>query len=282
MSSVWRELERDKDSTSHDYFSLPWGAYTPNLIQRLIIAITRKTVLQRGALRMKMSKLIMSFSSPLDIEFRGCRFRIEARNNLIETGILTRPTYNAEEIGFLSEALTDGGVAVDIGSNIGLYSLPLAKAAGRAGQVLSIDANPDMLRHLAFNASATGLENIRAVHVAVGAEEAMVDLQIVKDDVANVRVTESETGLTRMLPLLRILSENGVDRVDCLKIDIEGHEDSAMVPFLQHASEDLLPSRIVIERASAAADYPGCVAEFRRLGYELAGQTRNNSMYMRH
>jgi len=119
------------------------------------------------------------------------------------------------------------------------------------------------------------------VHLAVGGKEAHVDLQIRKNDVAIVRVEENPTGETAMRSLMRILSDAKIDRVDSLKIDIEGHEDAAMVPFLRDASEDLLPSRIVIERASRSFDYPGCVAEFERLEYRLVGQTRNNSMYER-
>ena len=228
-----------------------------------------------------MTKLIMSLACPLDIRFRGCSFRIEGRNNLIETGLLTRPNYNAVEIEFLQEAIRDGGVAVDIGSNVGLYSLPLALAAGPTGQVLAIDANPEMVQHLTFNAEASGLANVKSMHMAVGSAETRVNLRIRKDDVAIVSVEESETGSTQMLPLLHILSNAGFDRVDSLKIDIEGYEDFALVPFLQQASEGLLPSRIVIERANSTGDYPGCVAEFERLSYRLVGRTRNNSMYER-
>lgn len=274
-------MEGEKDGNSPDLFQEPWGAYSPSLLQRLLIAITKKTVLQRGALRSKMTKLIMSLACPLDIRFRGCSYRIEGRNNLIETGLLTRPSYNAEEIEFLQQAVSDGGVAVDIGSNVGLYSLPLARAAGPTGRVLAIDANPAMVRHLTFNAEASGLANVNSVHMAVGGEEARVNLRIRKDDVAIVSVEESTTGSIQMLPLLRILSNAGLERIHSLKIDIEGHEDVAMAPFLQQASDDLLPSRIVIERASTAGDYPGCLAEFERLAYRLVGQTRNNSMYER-
>lgn len=84
-----------------------------------------------------------------------------------------------------------------------------------------------------------------------------------------------------MRPLLSIVQDVGLHRVDSLKIDIKGHEDAALVPFLQLAPEAYLPSRIVIERASPAGDYPGCAAEFERLGYKLIGRTPNNSMYER-
>ena len=276
----WRNLAQSSDNTSSDLRS-PWGAYPPGILQKVLIALTHKTILQRGALRKLMTKVIMSLARPLDVSFRNCKFRIEGRNNLIERGILSRPTYNNSEISFLEEAVKDGGVAIDIGCNIGLYALPLAKAAGPSGTVLAIDANPAMIEQLHFNARASGVENVTTVCIAVGSVETRADLEICKGDTAIVRVRESEEGSTQMRPLLNIVQDAGLKRVDSLKIDIEGHEDAAMVPYLQSCPEELLPARIVIERAAKTHDYPGCVAEFERLGYRLIGRTRNNSMYQR-
>jgi hypothetical protein len=50
---------------------------------------------------------------------------------------------------------------------------------------------------------------------------------------------------------------------------------------LQVADEDLLPKRIVIEQCGKNQDYPGCSAEFARLGYKLMGRTKINSLYQR-
>lgn len=281
MSSSWRAISTETDATAQGLFERPWGAHAPSALQRLLIYLTQNSVLQRGALRARMTRLIMGRGTPLDIRFRGCAYRIEGRNNLIEAGLLTRPSYNGVEIDFLQAAVRPGGVAVDIGCNVGLYSLPLADAAGPDGRVLAIDANPDMVRHISFNAEASGLANVFALNVAVGGQTGRVDLQIRQDDAAIVCVQETPTGTIAMKPLLDILSDAGIERVDSLKIDIEGHEDAALVPFLQNAPEPLLPARIVIERAGPDGDYPGCVAEFARLGYRRIAQTRNNSLYQR-
>lgn len=281
MTSQWRPLADATDATEDAFFVGDWGAYRPRMLQRLLIAVTRKSVLQRGVMRGRMARLIMALGRPLDIRFRDCNYRVDARRNLIETGILTRPSYNGAEIDFLSGAMGGNGVAVDIGCNIGLYALPLAKSAGPSGQVIAIDANPAMLRHLTFNAGASGLNNVVALNLAVGGKDSRANLQIRLDDVAIVSVEESDAGTVRMRPLLNILEDAGVTHLDSLKIDIEGHEDAAMEPFLQHAPEAMLPSRIVIERMNSQSDYPGCTREFARLGYRLVGQTRNNSMYLR-
>ena len=259
----------------------PWGGYRPNALQSALIALGRRSFLQRGTFRHLTTNLITALGSPLDIEFRGCRYRIEGKNNLIEYGMLLRHDYNGPEIDFLLGALGLDGVALDIGSNIGLYSLPMARAVGSEGRVVAIDANAAMVERLTFNADASGIGQIAAVHAAVGGSEGRVDLHIRKDDVAIVRVEESDSGSIPMYPLATILRDLGIAKVDALKIDIEGYEDAALVPYLDEAEDAMRPERIVIEHPRSGDDYSGCAAAFERHGYNRVGQTRSNSLYQR-
>jgi len=259
----------------------PWGGYRPNALQSALIALGRRSFLQRGTFRHLTTNLITALGSPLDIEFRGCRYRIEGKNNLIEYGMLLRHDYNGPEIDFLLGALGLDGVALDIGSNIGLYSLPMARAVGSEGRVVAIDANAAMVERLTFNADASGIGQIAAVHAAVGGSEGRVDLHIRKDDVAIVRVEEIEGGSIPMYPLATILRDLGIAKVDALKIDIEGYEDAALVPYLDESEDAMRPERIVIEHPRSGDDYSGCAAAFERHGYRRVGQTRSNSLYQR-
>jgi FkbM family methyltransferase len=280
-SSNTRAIQTDLDSADDSIFETEWGAHKPKPLQGFLIGLTRRTFLQRGRLRHRMTNLITGMGRPIDVTFRDCKYRIEGRNNLIEYGLLTRPTYNGQEIDFLSEVVKDGGVAVDIGCNIGIYSVSLGKAAGPKGRVLGIDANSEMIRHLNFNANASGLDNVKGIHMAVGGSAGRVDLNIRLDDVAIVNVIENDNGAVQMQPLMQIVQDAGLTRIDALKIDIEGHEDLALAPFLQNAPEAMLPKRIVIEQCGKEQDYPGCLGEFARLGYKLMGRSKINSLYER-
>jgi FkbM family methyltransferase len=259
----------------------PWGRYRPGALQSALIFAGRRSFLQRGTFRHLTTNLITALGSPLDVEFRGCRYRIEGKNNLIEYGMLLRHDYNGPEIDFLLGALGPGGVALDIGSNVGLYSLPMARAVGQEGRVVAIDANAAMVERLTFNAKASGIAQIDAVHAAVGGSEGQVDLHIRKDDVAIVRVEQSESGSIPMYPLAKILRKLGIEKVDALKIDIEGYEDAALVPFLDESDDAMRPERIVIEHPRSGDDYRGCAAAFERHGYVRFSQTRSNSLYRR-
>ncbi len=272
-----RDLSTHENLIEASYLSDAFGKYSPNLLQRMLIALGRATPLHRGKMRYLLSLLIYRLGKPVDIRrFGGC-FRIGLQKNLIEYGLLLHPHYNQTEIDFLCEPLGAGKVGVDIGSNIGLYSVALAMTGAR---VVSVDANPAMAAQLRFNMAASGKSPDDVVHSAVGDVDGRVTLQIRNDDVAIVNVIEDDKGDVEIRRLDSILADLGVTRVDVLKIDIEGFEDKALGPYLETATGDMIPERIVIERAGEE-DYPACVKQFDRLGYKVVGRTRNNSLYQR-
>ena len=256
--------------------------HPPSALQRMLIAAARNSFLHRGKFRHLMTRLIILLGGnrPLDVQFRGCSYRIAGRRNLVEYGILLNPNYNRPDLDFLLAGLPEGGVAIDIGANIGLYSLPLGRAAGATGRVIAIDANPLMIRALSWNAAASAIRNISLHATAVGAQEGRAELYFRQGDVAIVSVAEAAEGSIPVRSLKSIADEERLERVDVLKIDIEGYEDKALVPYLEQCDGAMLPQRIVIEHLKGV-DYPGCKAAFDRLGYRLVGRTKQNSLYQR-
>lgn len=281
--SEWKQLDAHRWTTAGTLSSAAGAPEScpPNACQQLVINAARNSLFHRGVFRATVSRLVFLLGGgrDIDIGFRDVIFRLEGGRNLIEYGILLKPAYNAEDIDFLLGAVSDGGVFVDVGCNIGLYSLPLARAAGPRGRCISIDANPLMTTRLLRNAALSGLANITAIASAVGDREATGQLVVRKNDDAIVAVEETDDGPIRVRPLAALLEEAGVTRIDGLKIDIEGHEDLALPPFLDTAERAMLPCRIVIEHPEPNSDYPGCAAALDRHGYQLVGRTHNNSLY---
>jgi FkbM family methyltransferase len=279
MQGNWRSVTAAEQSTQDADASLPFGHFAPNALQRALIALCRATILKRGLFRATMTRLILSLGrGTLDIRFRGAAYRIRGEQNLIEYGLLLVPTYNGQDIDFLLDGAPSDATFVDLGCNIGLYSLPLAVARPQ-GRVISIDANPKMIARIRWNATASGLANLTPLHTAVSDSDGRGDLVIRKDDVAIVAVQESAAGEMPIRTLASLLIEAGIATIYGLKIDIEGHEDRALVPFLDTCPPAMRPRRIVIEHPEPQADYPGCTAAFARHGYRLVGRNRNNSLY---
>jgi hypothetical protein len=83
------------------------------------------------------------------------------------------------------------------------------------------------------------------------------------------------------LRLQRILEEAGVTKVDALKIDIEGFEDRALVPFFREAPPTLWPRAVVIEHLSRGEWQADCIADMISRGYREVGKTRSNTFLLR-
>ena len=279
--SIWRPLTEAERLVGRKSGEAAFGAYAPRGIAAAILKVARNSILRRGVFRHGVAQLVMRLNGgQIDLHFRGAAFRLEGDANLIETGLMLVPEYNGTEIDFLLQDAPSDAVFVDIGSNIGLYSLPFA-VAHPAGRVISIDANPRMVDHLTWNARATGLANITPVHAAISDAEGRADLVIRKDDVAIVAIRENPEGNMPVHRLDAVLAAQGITQMHGLKIDVEGHEDKALAPFLNAAPDSILPARIVIETAEPGADYPACTAALAARGYRLVGRTRNNSLYLR-
>ena len=248
MDNIWRILSNDEQTATNKYNHIKFGTFAPSYLQKIFIFIGQNSFLKRGLFRRRYSRMIFSLrKGPLDIYFRKCAYRLFGENNLIEYGILLDKKYNCLDLEFLLEGANLDSNFVDLGSNIGLYSQPLALASPN-GMVLSIDANPLMKSRLLFNIQATAIKNIQFVLSAVSNKIGKGSLKIRKDDIAIVAVDETIQSDININTLENIIKESKLTSIYGLKIDIEGHEDKALVPFLLNTTETLLPKKIVIEK----------------------------------
>jgi FkbM family methyltransferase len=285
MSDGWKPLQSARaraDGKEFEGSSKHASANaTRSRAQDFLIKLARASFLRRGLFRPFVSRLVfwVRLNRPIDVIFRGAIFRLEGNPNLIEHGVMLHPNYNKADIDFLEQGLSAGSVFIDIGSNIGLYALPLAKIVGPKGRVIAIDANPQMAQTLTRNAALNGLDNMSILSVAVSDVPGNANLSVRKNDHAIVKISEDVNGSIKVTTLMDIVTAAGLEKIDGLKIDIEGHEDKALAPFILAAPEALLPKRIVIEWGGAIGEYPACLAAFNRRGYSLKGRSRNNSFY---
>jgi hypothetical protein len=71
------------------------------------------------------------------------------------------------------------------------------------------------------------------------------------------------------------LKSQNINKIDALKIDIEGFEDRALFPFFDEAPESLWPTCIVIEPNSTSWE-KDILSRLETLGYARTGKTRGN------
>lgn len=132
----------------------------------------------------------------------------------------------------LERFLKPGMTAVDIGANVGYFSLLMASRVGPAGRVVSIEANPAMAALLRETVAMNGLDATVTVHNVAAADRAgELDFYIIPDrnlngcillDEWKGRVDPARLSRVRTAAADDILAHVG--RVDMIKIDVEGAE----------------------------------------------------------
>lgn len=124
-----------------------------------------------------------------------------------------------------------GDTVVDAGAHIGVFSRWAIKRG--AARVISIEPNPDNILSLERNLAPEIAEGkVTIVKAGVWHEEAELDLHL-HDHITSRPTLFSMAGISQSItvpvrPLDNILEELGIERVDFIKMDIEGAERQAL------------------------------------------------------
>lgn len=259
----------------------PFGAFAPNALQTAVIDVARSTFLHRGDFRPAVSGALTALrKGPIDVERHGGRFRLHHADNLIEIGLLLHPTYNVREIDFLAETLSEG-VFLDIGANIGLYSVAVASRAADA-KVVAIEPGDVVLPRLYDNIAASQFgDRITVAECAISDRTMTGGLTYKHGDRAIARFEEGIEGGMVTKTLIDLLDELKVKAIGAIKIDIEGREAEALGPFFREAPQARWPRRIVIEHLTEPEWGADLFGQLREAGYVETGRTRQNSLLER-
>jgi FkbM family methyltransferase len=172
-------------------------------------------------------------------------------------------------------------VFVDIGANVGLFSLFVAAHAGANARILAIEPEPGNFQRLSFNIAVNPNLPVATFPMALSDDADGLAVELDRRDRGGTRTTKSATDATAdavRVPsqsLLQLLEAERVDAVDALKIDVEGFEDVVLGPFFQDAPARLLPRLIIIEdcRGSWKTDLVSAMAA---RGYAIATRSKLN------
>jgi FkbM family methyltransferase len=275
-----------RKTPDNDASPAPFGRLAPNAAQAAIIALTQRTGLKRGAFRPTMSRLVnLLRAGPVDVHYQGAAFRLYHQMSATERGALFSADYNREELDFLRANVPASGTFVDLGANVGTYALVMARHVGAGGKVIAVEPHPVIHARLAFNRNASSADHVKLVAAAVGPADGDLLIETDGDNLGASHVVSGAPSADAIkvpsLRLMRILIEAGLASVDALKIDIEGFEDRALIPFFKEASPVLWPRAVVIEHLSRDEWQQDCIADMIARGYREAGRTRSNTLLQR-
>ena len=279
--------------------SSPFGSFPPSGFYARLLALSQ------GAPRNVFGKQLSGLARdlylwrgplPADVSVGDLRMRCYLRDNTCERKFVFTPwRFDPQERAAIAAALPPDGVFVDIGANVGLYTLLAAAAMNTHGRIVALEPYLPAYQRLCFNIAATRAgrpdwPRIDALLLGVADDSRARSLTIDPGNLGGGSMAGGGARFSRAgagdsvrvscRPLMSILADLGIETVDVLKIDIEGAEDVALCPFLHDAPAELLPRRLVVENSDHIwkTDLRAALAA---RGFTLSLRTRLNSVYGR-
>lgn len=141
--------------------------------------------------------------------------------------LLTTGAYEPHVTERLRQYLRPGGVFVDIGANVGYYTLLAAGRVRPGGRVIAFEPNQDGLKVLLLNTLPEG-DTVRLYPFALSDREGFLSLMKIASIASSKPVAEAElrfpsdVAITYAMRLDDALRDEG--RIDVLKCDVDGHD----------------------------------------------------------
>lgn len=268
--------------------NVPFGRYRlPSWCQALLGICHQLPVNNWFAKRLAFlmrKPVLMRKQSPIDVQVEGLKFRLFPKGNLSDKRLLTMPgLLDGQERRFLASVLSDGATVLDVGANIGGYGLLLAWER-KDLKLVAVEAHPELAarlqRHIEFNQLQS---RCKCLQLAASPQSSVVKLyldevnqgcnSLLKGGEHPERVSTSID--VKGLTISEILALADIDKLELLKMDIEGFEFPVLESFLNHAEEAAWPKYLQLEQHKDAALSPAVSMALSK-GYIKVLQTRMN------
>ncbi len=138
---------------------------------------------------------------------------------------------------FVKKIIKKGDTVFDIGAHWGGFSILFGKLVGETGKVYSFEPSSLNFRYLKKNVCINNLKNIiRIYKYAVGSKEEVIKLALAESSSGHNSIVRSDIPVKRyeevkQISLDNFIEKNHIDKIDFLKVDVEGYELEVLKGF---------------------------------------------------
>lgn len=197
--------------------------------------------------------------------------------------------YDHEELEFLIKNYEKGTWFVDIGANIGFYSLYLSKKIPDS-QIIAFEPDKVNLERFQQHIVINGMKNITTCDFAIADTNGKRAFRVSPNGRGSNSLIISKSNSHKndfiievpCKTLIDAMSDNGVNKISALKIDIEGYEFPVLKNFFTYAPVELYPKAIVIESWGHIIEKMGGspIELLISKGYSIINHKRNDNFCM--
>ena len=157
----------------------------------------------------------------------GLRFFVDGLDSL---GLRANGIFEPETLAFCEKTIRPGNTVVDVGANIGYYTVYFSRFVGATGRVIAFEPDPFNFSLLQKNVAENGCDNAELHRFALSDQVGQSYLYLSDSNLGMHRMYPSVccTDRTEAVQTIRFDESIPVDAVQFVKIDIEGYEYFAL------------------------------------------------------
>ena len=228
-----------------------FGYYPLIPYHNFVYGLFRRNLLPRDFVFDKFHRSAMGHyeNGIVDATIAGISMRMKPKLNATEAKFLRRGFhYDEKEWKALAKACSsvENPIFIDVGANVGLYSLLLAKAVPKV-RVLAYEPHPGLYKQMNYNLSINTGHNISVSKFAISDQLGKAWLKTNTCNLGQTRLETEGDVEVECTTLQTVVEREQLTHIDALKVDVEGYEDRVLVPYMRSASDSMLPNTIVVE-----------------------------------
>jgi FkbM family methyltransferase len=160
--------------------------------------------------------------------YNGSRMLLYPRD-WVQSYIFIFNYYEKKESAFIASVLRENDTFIDIGANVGYYTLLASKIITK-GEIYSFEPELENYQRLNKNIELNNLKNVTAVRKACTDKNGMISFSVAGDDnkgMSSIFMLEgflSHTQEAETVTLDQFVIDNSITKIDLIKMDIEGAE----------------------------------------------------------
>ena len=170
-----------------------------------------------------------------------------ARNDFLGAALFYDGFENTER-SFAERFLRPGMIVLDVGAHHGYYTLLASRKVGLGGLVLAIEPSPRERERLRLHLRINRCRNVQVEGRAIGESGGEAELYLIRGTETGCNslrtpnvAQDTERVSVSIESLDRVLQDHGIERVDFIKLDVEGAELSALKGARQLLSKEPRP-----------------------------------------
>ena len=205
----------------------------PSLAKSPLAPVLGQRVPLRGPARLLFSSYARTRYHPQKSDTRvttavGDTFDVDLSSTL-EWHLWAFGSYEKHFAELFGHLVSPGDRCVDVGANVGVHTVRLARLVGAGGEVIAIEPDPDVRQRAVRNIALNGLANIRVVGAA--ASDSAGETRLYRPSAHDTNRARASLlhhpyliGAVKTVPVVTVDDVCAGAPVALIKIDVEGHE----------------------------------------------------------